>query len=251
VQEILRDGAGQVTGVRAQQGGVQFEENARIVVGADGRNSILARVLMPEEYNYHEGKACGYYSFFTGDFDLSTSMLALRGGHGLFLFPTNDNAVCLAFEGPSERFEEIRADPLAYMQRLYDAHWPDVASKLRNSTQTERWFGLSKRPSFYRKPYGPGWALVGDAGFLKDPILGDGINDSFRDAELLARAIDAGLSGREPLDQALRAYEEERNRVTSERYTLSLELTEFGEPTPEQLMRVGQSSGALAQAAAG
>ena len=66
-------------------------------------------------------------------------------------------------------------------------------------------------PNFFRTAHGPGWALVGDAGRHRDPFLAHGIADAFRDAELLAEAIDVGLSGLRPLDEALADYERHRN----------------------------------------
>jgi 2-polyprenyl-6-methoxyphenol hydroxylase-like FAD-dependent oxidoreductase len=84
--------------------------------------------------------------------------------------------------------------------------------------------GAADLPNFFRKPYGPGWALVGDAGYHKDPVTAQGISDAFRDAELLAEAIDAGLSGREPLDDALANYEAHRNEAALPMYELTSQL---------------------------
>ncbi|MFN8536562.1 MAG: hypothetical protein U0232_03670 [Thermomicrobiales bacterium] len=80
---------------------------------------------------------------------------------------------------------------------------PELAERVRGGRREEQFVGTGDLPFFYRKPYGPGWALVGDAGYHKDPNLGQGISDAFRDAELLAGALDAGLSGRQPLAAAL------------------------------------------------
>jgi 2-polyprenyl-6-methoxyphenol hydroxylase-like FAD-dependent oxidoreductase len=71
--------------------------------------------------------------------------------------------------------------------------------------------GTADLPNFFRKSYGPGWALVGDAGYHKDPYLGQGSMDAFRDVELLVEAIDAGFSGRRCLEEALAGYERQRN----------------------------------------
>ena len=63
---------------------------------------------------------------------------------------------------------------------------PDFASRVCAGRREERFYGCSDLPNFYRKPYGNGWALVGDAGVHKDPFLALGICDAFRDAEFLA-----------------------------------------------------------------
>jgi len=100
--------------------------------------------------------------------------------------------------------------------------------------RAERFMGTADLPNFYRKPYGHGWALVGDAGYQKDPITAWGISDAFRDAELLAEAIDAGFSGRKPLDEALAGYEEQRNAASKPMYDLTTQLASFAPPAPEQ-----------------
>ena len=78
---------------------------------------------------------------------------------------------------------------------------PALAERVRAGRRAERFLGTGDLPNFFRRPYGPGWALVGDAGYHKDPIMAQGITDAFRDAELLAEAIDAGLAGRRPLER--------------------------------------------------
>lgn len=89
-----------------------------------------------------------------------------------------------------------------------------MAERVRDGQREERFYGATNVPNFLRKPYGLGWALVGDAGCHKDPFLALGICDAFRDTELLADAIDDGLSGRRPLDTALAEYEYRRNEAT-------------------------------------
>src|SRR5262245_51081489 len=96
-------------------------------------------------------------------------------------------------------------------------HTAGVSNKLstpvrvRNGTQVERFKGTADVPNFFRTPYGPGWALVGDAGYHKDPFTAQGVSDAFRDAELLTAAIDEGFAGRRPLLTALAEYEQQRN----------------------------------------
>ena len=101
---------------------------------------------------------------------------------------------------------------------------PELAQRARQGKREERVVGAADLPNFFRKPYGPGWALVGDAGYHKDPVTAQGISDAFRDAELLAEAIDAGLSGREPLDDALANYEAQRNEAVLPMYELTSQL---------------------------
>src|SRR5207302_6955526 len=83
------------------------------------------------------------------------------------------------------------------------------------------------------------WALVGDAGYHKDPYLAQGISDAMRDAELLADALDAGLAGRRPLDDALAIYEEQRNTSATPLYELNYQLASLQPPSPEQQQLFG------------
>jgi 2-polyprenyl-6-methoxyphenol hydroxylase-like FAD-dependent oxidoreductase len=74
---------------------------------------------------------------------------------------------------------------------------------------------------------------VGDAGFHKDPILAQGISDAFRDAEFLADAVDAGLAGRTPLENALRLYEQRRNEMAMPGYEQNCAAAAFVPPPPQ------------------
>jgi flavin-dependent dehydrogenase len=81
--------------------------------------------------------------------------------------------------------------------------------------------GTGDLPNFFRAPYGPGWALAGDAGFHRDPLTAQGISDAFRDAQLLSEAIDAGLAGRQPLPEALAGYQRRRDEGSTAIYELT------------------------------
>jgi flavin-dependent dehydrogenase len=106
---------------------------------------------------------------------------------------------------------------------------------VRAGRREERFAGTADLPNFFRRPYGPGWALVGDAGFHKDPFLAQGISDAFRDAELLAEALDAGLAGRRPLEAALAEYEQRRNEAALPFYELNYQAATLEPPAPQLL----------------
>jgi flavin-dependent dehydrogenase len=98
----------------------------------------------------------------------------------------------------------------------------------------ERLRGVVDLPNFLRKPYGDGWALVGDAGCHKDPYLALGMCDALRDAELLANAIDRGLTGDQVMADALADYERLRNEATLPDYRQNLNMARFSPMPPEQ-----------------
>jgi len=240
-QDVVRDGSGAVIGVIGQtRDGDQVMEEARIVIGADGRNSFLARAVEAEEYDVHEPASCGFYAYFEG-VPADGFEIHLNQRHFLFSFPTNDNKVCAGLEAPLENWDELRKDPDTYVRGAFAKLAPTITERLKVSTGQERWLGMTGRRSFFRKPYGPGWALVGDAGFLKDPILGTGVDDAMRDAETLANAIDEGLCGRKPMEEALAAYQQKRDTDMKPLYDLICDLAKMEEVGPEMLGRMAMA----------
>ena len=114
-----------------------------------------------------------------------------------------------------------------------EAWTPSLAERVRGGTREDRWLGGSI-PSFLRKPYGPGWALVGDAGVTMDPCTAEGITNALRDADFLADALDEGLSGQRPMDEALAQYEQRRNAAILPIYELTCELAPFAPLPPDR-----------------
>ncbi len=247
VQELLRDSEGAVCGVRGQLAtGAPVTEEARMVVGADGRNSFVAKALAVDEYNTLPARQIAYYSYWSGFKEADYIEFHFKTGFGAaMVFPTNDGLVCMGGGWPVSEFERVREDPEGHVLRQIAA-FPAIAERAKDCKREDRLWGWSGYTSYYRKPFGPGWALVGDAGYLKDPTLGQGINDAFRDAEYLAEALDAGWSGREPLDEALAAYQKRRDTETGPIYALN-DLMSQG-PTPELLEFLLNAAQQMAQA---
>ena len=97
-------------------------------------------------------------------------------------------------------------------------------------------------PNFLRRPYGPGWALVGDAGYLKDFITAQGIQDAFRDAELCVQALDRTFIGRRTFDAAMKDYQEGRDGQVLPMYEFTAELASLDPPPPQMLDLLGAVS---------
>jgi flavin-dependent dehydrogenase len=233
VQEILVED-GRVTGIRGRARGREAStERARIIVGADGMHSLVARTVDAPVYNAQPAVACYYASYWSG---IAVAELEVywRDRRLILAFPTNDNLVCVAIAWQHRRFHEVRADIEGNVLATIDLA-PALAERVRRGTREEPFIGTADLPSFFRRPYGPGWALVGDAGYHKDPYLAHGISDAFRDAELLVEAIDAGFSGRQPLDEALAGYERRRNEAVMPIYRLNSHLAELEPPSPDTL----------------
>ncbi len=217
VSEVLTEG-GRVVGVRGRDAaGATVTERARIVVGADGLRSLVARTVDAPEYHTAPPLAFGYYTYWDG-VPLKGLEFYTRPGSTVIAFPTNDGQAAVFVERPERDFAEFKRDIQANYLATVERIAPDLGARIAAGSLGHRFLGAGNRPNFFRKPYGPGWALVGDAGAHKDPITAQGITDAFRDADLLARAIDAGFSGREPLEDALAAYESRRNYLLKPLY---------------------------------
>ena len=226
VLELLSEGD-RVTGIRGRtDNGAVVEERAPIVVGADGHHSMVARTVKAETYNERPTLTCGYYSYWSG-LPCETIEVYMRPKPAFLLaFPTNDGLTCVAIQVPVAEFATFRTDVEASFSRTLDLV-PELAERVRVGKREHRFLGTADLSNFFRKPYGPGWALVGDAGYHKDPIEAQGISDAFRDAELLANAIDAGLSGSVPMEGALTAYERTRNEYAIPRYEQNYATASF------------------------
>jgi flavin-dependent dehydrogenase len=230
-QEIVRDGD-RVIGIRGRAaGGASVPDTARIVVGADGRHSLVARAVGAAKYHAKPGLTCAYFSYWS-DIPIDGIELYPRDGRMIGAFPTNDGLVCVFVQWPRRELHAFRADVEASYLATIDLI-PGLAERVRSGRRSERIAGTADLGNLFRKPYGPGWALVGDAGYHLDPITGQGITDAFRDAELLASAIDAGLSERQPVDDALADYERLRNEAAMPAYDFACDLATLEPPTPE------------------
>ena len=230
VQEILTDGD-RVAGVRGRTGrGSPVTEQAKIVVGADGRHSMLARAVDAPAYEEHPPRSCFYYTYWSGIPTDGYEVHWPRGDRYILSVPTNDGVVLLVVVWPIAEFHSFRHDIEASYMGTVDLA-PGLADRVRAGAREDRIVGTADVPNFLRRPYGPGWALVGDAGYNRDPITAFGISDAFRDAELLAEAIDAGLSGCQPLDEALAVYEQRRNEVAMPLYKHTLSVSDYGPHT--------------------
>ncbi len=237
VHEVLTDGD-RVTGIRGKSAdGTTVTATATIVIGADGRNSLVARTVDAPVYRDHPTMTCAYYSYWRG-VDVSHAELYPRPERMIIAAPTNDRNTMVIVYWPTSQFHQVRADIEDHFLAALELA-PHLAERVRLGTRVERFSGTGTLPNFFRKPYGDGWALVGDAGYHKDPILALGISDAFRDAELLADAVDAGLTGRASLADALAGYEQRRNDDAAQGYENTIQFAGLAEPPPEMQQLFG------------
>jgi 2-polyprenyl-6-methoxyphenol hydroxylase-like FAD-dependent oxidoreductase len=132
------------------------------------------------------------------------------------------------FAGKADNeFGAFKDDVAAGQLAVLDTANPRLGEWTRGSERQGRFYAFRARPCWFRKPHGAGWALVGDAGYHKDPVTGHGITDAFRDAELLANAITAGLQGAQPMDEALAHYQSRRDEMSKEAYDATQDIADL------------------------
>ena len=226
VESLTMDGD-RVTGIRGgdRRTGTSVTERATVTIGADGRNSHVARTVSAPEYEQEASLTCWYFSYWS---DVPGDALELHDRHGrvIFGFPTNDGLFAVFVAWPISELSVVRSDIERQFLAALDGV-PPLGRRVRAGRRADRFYGATDLRNFLRKPFGPGWALVGDAGCHKDPYLALGITDAFRDAELLSNAVHEGLSGSRDLDDALAVYERRRNEATMPDYRMNIERARF------------------------
>jgi 2-polyprenyl-6-methoxyphenol hydroxylase-like FAD-dependent oxidoreductase len=231
VQDLLWD-EGKVTGIRGRDAsGKTVTETARMVIGADGLHSIVARTVQAPTYHEKPTLSVAYFAYYS-NLSIDTARLYTRENGMFGVFSTNDNQTCVFVQIPYREFHEFRKDVTGNFERSL-ATVPEIVELLQNSERVGNVLAYSDMPNLFRKPYGPGWALVGDAGYHKDPITGQGFTDAFFSAQLLADALDAGFSGQSPMEAALAAYEQQRNEHVMPMFDFVCQLASFEPPSPE------------------
>ena len=229
VTALVRD-RGRVTGVHVAQEGSQQVLAARLVVGADGRNSTVARLVGSRKYNLTANGRFAYWSFFEGADPGAEPTVIFHRWSGTFVIaiPADSGLYqVLALPGLSDlpRFRQsLEESYLEYVRRC-----GPVADALSGARRVGKIFGMLRWEGFFREATGPGWVLAGDAGHFKDPAPGQGIQDAFRQVEFLAPAI-LGAINRSPaaLDEALAGWARWRDEDAGEHYWLATDLGRAG-----------------------
>ena len=240
VSELMRDDDGRVAGVRligsARSGQIL---RARHTIGADGIASVVAReagstVLRQGRhasallYRYYDGLPTAGYEWF----------YAPRTGAGLI--PTNAGQTCAFVSTTPLRMQELRRGGTeeAFAALLHLAGGP-LADRTLDAQPAGRLHGWGGHPGYVRQAHGPGWALVGDAGYFKDPITTHGMTDALRDAQLLADAVVAATSGQTHERVAMARYQSTRDRLSHRllEATEAVAAYDWDTPTIQRLLR--------------
>jgi flavin-dependent dehydrogenase len=241
VDEVLAE-AGAVVGIRGHsKAGSAVVERSRVLVGADGLYSLVARTVVPEQYHEKPPLEASYYSYWSG-LPMNGRFEAYdRGNRVWAAWPTNDDLTLVIVGWPYAQFEANKTDIEGHYLKAFDRA-AAFEERIRAAKREERFVGAAV-PNFFRKPFGPGWALVGDAGYHKDFMTAQGITDAFRDAELCANAIDESLSGTRPFDVAMNAYQSSRDEQVLPMYEFTCQFASLEPPPPEMQQLFGAIHG--------
>jgi 2-polyprenyl-6-methoxyphenol hydroxylase-like FAD-dependent oxidoreductase len=229
VTALLKD-RGRVAGVRVKDTDGERELRARLVVGADGRHSTVAKLCGARRYNLTPNQRLLYWAFFDGaEMGTTPTFLTHRWDERFILGIPSDSGLYQVLLWPEmAELEDFRADPATAFLAHARACEP-LAQGLASARQVGKVLGAVRWEGFFREASGRGWVLSGDAGHFKSPSPGRGIGDAFLQADSLASTI-AGALGRSDaeLDAELARWGRRRDREFAEHYWLAYDFEEPG-----------------------
>jgi flavin-dependent dehydrogenase len=224
--QLLRSAAGRVCGVIVDHDDAGEEQiTADLVVGADGMRSTVAKLVGAQTYRTGRHASGTVYGHWLG-LEADGYEWHYRLGAGAGVIPSNGGASCVFVTVPAGRFAaEFRGSVPAGFQRVLSDVAPDLGSAVERAGRVGSLQGFAGQTGFFRQSWGPGWALVGDAGYFKDPFTAHGITDALRDAELLATAAARGSDD-------FAEYQRSRDSHSSELFELTDDIASFAWDMP-------------------
>ena len=226
VVELLRGEHGRVSGIVAKRGGEQIELTSRVTIGADGVWSRTAGIVGAASQESHPPTNAVTYAYYR-DVDAPGFWFQFTPGVNAGIISTNDGLSCVFAGRRNDRLAEFRDDSESEFNRLLRQAGPDLAERVAAGSRATQFRGTPGLPGFIRQPWGPGWALVGDAGYTKDPISAHGISDALRDAELCARAVDRAIGEPEEETDAMNEYHRLRDELSLTMFQESRALARY------------------------
>ena len=230
VTGVQRDRRGRVAGVYGRdRAGTPINIGARFVIGADGLQSRVARSAGAAFNEVRLADGAAQYAYYAGGpwagIEFFVAARSLAG-----VFPTHDGQACIWICNPSADAKAVRrrtASRAEAFGELLKRSAPQLAERLRHARRTSPVWGMLRMPNQVRQAFGPGWALVGDAGYHRDAVTGYGISDAFRDAEFLAVALDQALGGDAEETAALALYQRQRDQALREIFEITCRLAAY------------------------
>jgi len=241
VDEVLVS-HGQITGIKGHaKHGPSVTATAPLVIGADGRHSLVAKAVSAQTYHERPVLQAAYYAYWSGLPMAGRFETHIGDRRGFAAADTNDGLTMVVGGWPFASFQANKQDHERHYLSLFDQA-PEFRDRLRGARRESKVFGATT-PNFFRKPFGPGWALVGDAGYIKDPITAQGIVDAFRDAELLTAAVDAWRSGVCSYEASMTEYQSKRDSQSLPMFGFTCQVAALEPPPPELVELLGAVQG--------
>jgi len=215
-----------ITGITGSaRGRPGVTETAGLVIGADGKRSLVAGTVGARRYRERPVRSFASYSYWAG-VPVSAGEIYQRPGRAVAVFPTNDGLTMVYVAAPITEFASARADLEAHYLSTLD-RCGDLGERVRSGKRAERLRTTPDQPNTFRCSHGPGWALAGDAGVVMDSVSAQGMTSALRDASYLSDAVIAGLGGSRPLAAALHDHQRRRDRAIRGMYNFTLDLAAF------------------------
>jgi len=232
VTGVRRDRRGRVAGVYGHdRAGAPVELGARHVVGADGLGSRVAGLVGAAVNEARPAGGAAQYAYYAGipwtGFEFFVAARSFAG-----VFPTHHGQACIWVCTPAADARAVRRGAGSRAEafgELLERSAPQFAERLRQARRTSPVQGVLRQPNQLRQAFGPGWALVGDAGYYRDAVTACGISDAFRDAELLAVALDQALGATAEAEEAaaLARYQQQRDQALREVFEITCRLAAY------------------------
>jgi len=228
----------QIIGVQWSENQERLEARSRVVVGADGIHSVVARHVNIEVEQSEPVHRAMFYAYYR-DFQAQPGPSAefhYRGNYLAYAFPTDSGLTLLAASFPIEDFSTFKKDPEKNLAMFFSS-MPEIKPRLEKASREDPVRGTGSIPGYQRKPFGSGWALVGDAGQVMDPWSGQGIDQASTHAVYLAEALMAWLSDGMCWEEAMRSYWKRRNEFSTATYERTCKLAKDLRPMTQAALR--------------
>jgi 2-polyprenyl-6-methoxyphenol hydroxylase-like FAD-dependent oxidoreductase len=205
VDELLIEG-GTVVGVRGHAGdGSQMVERARVVIGADGAHSRVARAVTAAPYHDKPVLSVAYYSYWSG-IPVDSASWVVRPGQGFAAFPTNDGLTMLLAAWPYVEYQTVKKDIEGNYLRAVQSAFGDRL----------------------------------DAAHREERVVGGGVP---HDAELCVAALDEAFNGSRSFDDAMVDYQRSRDARVLPVYEFTAQIASLEPPPPELQQLLGAIDG--------
>ncbi len=228
VTALRRDGDGRVSGVRAvDRGGRPVELRARMTVGADGVRSTVAQLTGAPVVRRGRSRSAILYRY-VGGLPTDGYEWAYGASAAAGLIPTNNGETCVFVSTSPERMRAFRRTGTEHaFSALLAQAAPALVDPVLAAAPSGRIRGWAGTPGYVRRSWGPGWVLVGDAGYFKDPITTHGMTDALRDAEILAAKLVESMAGGRPEAVAFARYQATRDRLSKEHFAATEDVAAY------------------------